>query len=68
MKYKTEQAPEVPLLNLISKTDLERLNKRFHRNYKPERPKAFARIIQSLRFSELKKLMEEKPNKGGYGE
>ncbi|MCE5328721.1 hypothetical protein LLG07_00045 [bacterium] len=64
MKY-IKTVSEIPLVNLISKEDLENLNKRFRRNYKHE-PKTFARIIQSFRFKELKKLMEEKP-KGGYG-
>ena len=66
MKYKTGQATEVPLLNLISKGDLEKLNKRFGRNYKPEKVKTFARIIEAFRFKELKKLMEEKPKGGMY--
>ncbi len=66
MKYKTGPETEVPLLNLISKEDLQKLNKRFNRNYKPDKPKTFARIIQSFRFAELKKLMEEKPKGGMY--
>jgi hypothetical protein len=58
---------EVPLINLLSREDLKKLNIRFNRNYKPEKVESFARIIEETRLEELKKLMESKPTGGIYG-
>jgi hypothetical protein len=68
MKCKGERTiKEVPLINLLRPEDLRKLNIRFGRNWKPEKVKETARIIDEVRLEELKRLMESKPVGGGYG-
>jgi hypothetical protein len=68
MKYgKKRVISEVPLINLISREDLDRLNKRFGTFYKPKNEVTTAKIIIETRLDELDRLMRQKPERGGYG-
>ena len=60
MKYIKKEAT-AQVVNIISKENLDKLNKRFGTNYKKS-----DKSISILRLREIKKLMEEKP-KGFYG-
>ena len=71
MKCKGErELKEVPLINLLSRKDLDRLNKRFGRNWQPEKIKSTANIIEQVRQEDINKeidrLMRAKPVKGGW--
>ena len=69
MKYLTKFY-EVPLINLLRKEDLRKLNSLFNTTYKPEKLRSTARIIEQVRREELyaiDRLMREKPVGGGYG-
>ncbi|MHB1334503.1 MAG: hypothetical protein ACYCXQ_00915 [Candidatus Humimicrobiaceae bacterium] len=57
---------EVLVINLINKKDLDRLNKRFGRNWQPQKVESTARIIEEIRHDEIDKLMRQKPVGGGY--
>lgn len=68
MKCKgTRTIKEVPLINLLRPEDLASLNKRFNRNWQPQKVESFARIIEEIRHDEIDKLMRQKPVGGGYG-
>ena len=66
MKYIT-QFHEVPLVELLDDKSLEAINRRFGRSYTKKMKRRVARIKEILGFKELKKLMEQKPEGGGYG-
>jgi len=66
MKYITE-FHEVPLVELLDDKSLEAINRRFGRSYTKKKKESVARLKEILRFKELKKLMEAKPEGGGYG-
>lgn len=76
MKYKGERSiKEVPLINLLRKEDLRKLNAIFNTTYHPEKLRSivWATIVQSLEQVEhdeiskdIDKLMRQKPIGGGY--
>ena len=67
MKYgKKRIISEVPLINLISREDLDRLNKRFGTFYRPHKTDT-SKIIMETKLDELDRLMRQKPKRGGYG-
>lgn len=65
MKYLT-QFHEVPLIELLDEKSLEAINRRFGRNYTKKMKRSVAGIKEILRFKDLKRLMEAKPERGGY--
>ena len=67
MKYLTKFY-EVPLISLLNEESLKNLNNVFHTNYRAKGKRSTARIIQNIKLSELKKLMQTKPEGGGYVE